>query len=76
MENLSVSDPPPLGASEAQQHGPPAPSPVPQLPPQMFTTAAQLLDLTDSKDSRFPYPRSFVDSLKTDRDPIVGNQKS
>jgi U6 snRNA-associated Sm-like protein LSm1 len=70
MENLSVSDPPPLGASEAQQHGPPAPSPVPQLPPQMFTTAAQLLDLTDSKDSR------FVDSLKTDRDPIVGNQKS
>jgi hypothetical protein len=42
----------------------------------MFTTAAQLLDLTDSKDSRFAYPRSFVDSLKTDRDPIVGNQKS
>jgi len=49
MENLSISDPPPLGASEAQQHGPPAPSPVPQLPPQMFTTAAQLLDLTDKK---------------------------
>ena len=24
----------------------------PQLPPQMFTTAAQLLDLTDSKYSR------------------------
>jgi hypothetical protein len=25
------------------------PPPVPQLPPQMFTTAAQLLDLTDSE---------------------------
>lgn len=38
--------PPPLGAG--------APMPMhmrgpPQLPPQMFTTAAQLLDLTDSK---------------------------
>lgn len=30
--------------------GPPA---VPQLPPQMFTTAAQLLDLTDSASFRF-----------------------
>lgn len=28
---------------------PPGPPPVPQLPPQMFTTAAQLLDLTDKK---------------------------
>lgn len=34
MENLSISEP---------QGGAPA-----QLPPQMFTTAAQLLDLTDS----------------------------
>lgn len=25
------------------------PSPVPQLPPQMFTTAASLLELTDKK---------------------------
>ncbi|KAF2721023.1 Sm-like ribonucleoprotein [Polychaeton citri CBS 116435] len=29
--------------------GPTGPPPVPQLPPQMFTTAAQLLDLTDKK---------------------------
>ncbi|KAK5112124.1 hypothetical protein LTR62_004467 [Meristemomyces frigidus] len=34
----------PPGASSNQ--GPPG---VPQLPPQMFTTAAQLLDLTDKK---------------------------
>ena len=42
MEHLSLHDagpqPPPSG-----------PPPVPQLPPQMFTTAAQLLDLTDKK---------------------------
>ncbi|KAJ6441752.1 small nuclear ribonucleoprotein (LSM1) [Purpureocillium lavendulum] len=50
MENLSISDappaaPPPQGPSQAG--GPPqAPA---QLPPQMFTTAAQLLDLTDKK---------------------------
>ena len=44
MENLSIRDAPPLGA------GPP---PVPQLPPQMFTTAAQLLDLTDSEPTHF-----------------------
>jgi hypothetical protein len=31
-----------------QQQMPTGPPPVPQLPPQMFTTAAQLLDLTDS----------------------------
>ncbi|KAF2214905.1 hypothetical protein CERZMDRAFT_57422 [Cercospora zeae-maydis SCOH1-5] len=35
MENLNLHD-----------AGPPGP---PQLPPQMFTTAAQLLDLTDKK---------------------------
>ncbi|KAI1016211.1 hypothetical protein LB504_009121 [Fusarium proliferatum] len=39
MENLSIADAPPLGRG--------APQPLPQLPPQMFTTAAQLLDLTD-----------------------------
>jgi len=32
-----------------QQQMPTGPPPVPQLPPQMFTTAAQLLDLTDKK---------------------------
>ncbi len=48
MENLSISEPPPPG-------GPGGPGPQfqqppqqPQLPAQMFTTAAQLLDLTDS----------------------------
>ncbi|KAK1091230.1 hypothetical protein LTR48_006724 [Friedmanniomyces endolithicus] len=35
---------------QPQQHqGSPGPPSVPQLPPQMFTTAAQLLDLTDKK---------------------------
>ncbi|OAA46211.1 small nuclear ribonucleoprotein (LSM1) [Metarhizium rileyi] len=49
MENLTISDPSPHGGSApppgARGHaqGPP------QLPPQMFTTAAQLLDLTDKK---------------------------
>ncbi|KAL2017792.1 hypothetical protein VTK56DRAFT_1655 [Thermocarpiscus australiensis] len=55
MENLTISDPPP---PPLQQHGgpgemPPAlgrpPPPPQQLPAQMFTTAAQLLDLTDKK---------------------------
>ncbi|KAF4982791.1 hypothetical protein FZEAL_1643 [Fusarium zealandicum] len=41
MENLSISDAPPQGPGGV-------PQPLPQLPPQMFTTAAQLLDLTDT----------------------------
>lgn len=54
MENLSIRDQPVQGGPG---HGPgpgpggpnmPPPA-VPQLPPQMFTTAAQLLDLTDSE---------------------------
>ncbi|KIW86988.1 uncharacterized protein Z519_12453 [Cladophialophora bantiana CBS 173.52] len=63
MENLSLNDPPQQPASpqrlpHPQQHphqqnavfpGPPPPQGAPQLPPQMFTTAAQLLDLTDKK---------------------------
>ncbi|KAK5120211.1 hypothetical protein LTR85_006417 [Meristemomyces frigidus] len=57
MEHLSINDAglpgaPPPGQGPPQQMmqpGPPPPSPVPQLPPQMFTTAAQLLDLTDKK---------------------------
>ncbi|KAG9499138.1 hypothetical protein J7337_009951 [Fusarium musae] len=40
MENLSIADASPQGRG--------APQPLPQLPPQMFTTAAQLLDLTDT----------------------------
>jgi U6 snRNA-associated Sm-like protein LSm1 len=50
MENLSLEDRPPSGF--VQQRDVPTPPPgstVPQLPPQMFTTAAQLLDLTDSE---------------------------
>lgn len=46
MENLSINDTP-----QAEVNAPPSmppPQGVPQLPPQMFTTAAQLLDLTDS----------------------------
>ncbi|PFH60462.1 hypothetical protein XA68_10896 [Ophiocordyceps unilateralis] len=46
MENLSLSDAPPPGASNSVVGGP---QPPPQLPPQMFTTAAQLLDFTDKK---------------------------
>ncbi|KAI0013269.1 Sm-like ribonucleoprotein [Xylariaceae sp. FL0662B] len=49
MENLSIHDtpqPPALGRAAAAAGGPPQPQ---QLPPQMFTTAAQLLDLTDKK---------------------------
>ncbi|RDA91709.1 hypothetical protein CP533_2329 [Ophiocordyceps camponoti-saundersi (nom. inval.)] len=50
MENLSLSDTPPPGVLElVQSGGGGGPQPLPQLPPQMFTTAAQLLDLTDKK---------------------------
>ncbi|SPN98543.1 related to LSM1 protein [Cephalotrichum gorgonifer] len=51
MENLSISDSGPRGAGPPQQQqqqlGPQMAGPQ-QLPPQMFTTAAQLLDLTDT----------------------------
>ncbi|KAM4059258.1 LSM domain-containing protein [Hirsutella rhossiliensis] len=50
MEKLSLSDAPPHGGQAVaplQVRG--APQPPPQLPPQMFTTAAQLLDFTDKK---------------------------
>ncbi|KAI0484274.1 hypothetical protein GGR56DRAFT_17591 [Xylariaceae sp. FL0804] len=55
MENLSIHDhpPPPAQAGGAPPLRGPAPAAppqtTPQLPPQMFTTAAQLLDLTDKK---------------------------
>ncbi|CAK1355757.1 U6 snRNA-associated Sm-like protein LSm1 [Cercospora beticola] len=45
MENLSLHDAGPPGGPQM----PPGPPGPPQLPPQMFTTAAQLLDLTDKK---------------------------
>jgi U6 snRNA-associated Sm-like protein LSm1 len=47
MENLSLDGQPP--GLEGQPLGPGlSPGPSQQLPPQMFTTAAQLLDMTDS----------------------------
>jgi U6 snRNA-associated Sm-like protein LSm1 len=48
MENQNLHDAGPQPPPGVQQM-PPGPPPVPQLPPQMFTTAAQLLDLTDKK---------------------------
>lgn len=55
----SMPPPPPQPQPQPQQHPPPqnaagdgpplVPQGPPQLPPQMFTTAAQLLDLTDSE---------------------------
>jgi U6 snRNA-associated Sm-like protein LSm1 len=55
MENLTINDPSMHGGPPQGGQMPPAlgraPPPQPQqLPPQMFTTAAQLLDLTDSMD--------------------------
>ncbi|KAI9844573.1 MAG: SM-like, degradation of cytoplasmic mRNAs and positively regulates transcription initiation [Sclerophora amabilis] len=47
MEQLSLQDNHAEGAAP-NAHPPPIPQQVPQLPPQMFTTAAQLLDLTDT----------------------------
>ncbi|KAL3422445.1 small nuclear ribonucleoprotein [Phlyctema vagabunda] len=47
MENLNLDDAPPMGGAPPLGPGPPQQSP--QLPPQMFTTAAQLLDMTDKK---------------------------
>ena len=51
MENLSLHDAGPQGQPDPSQQGQnlAMSQPVPQLPPQMFTTAAQLLDLTDSE---------------------------
>ncbi|KAI9741391.1 MAG: SM-like, degradation of cytoplasmic mRNAs and positively regulates transcription initiation [Cirrosporium novae-zelandiae] len=60
MEHIPISDPvpsssTPLGGAAGHKHnasaGPssaPIPQAIPELPPQMFTTAAQLLDLTDT----------------------------
>ncbi|KAK4956984.1 hypothetical protein LTR66_013294 [Elasticomyces elasticus] len=45
MENPNPND----VSSSAPVLGPQMPPAVPQLPPQMFTTAASLLDLTDKK---------------------------
>lgn len=52
MENLTISDTPQQGAGAMPPPplgGQARPPQQMQLPAQMFTTAAQLLDLTDSK---------------------------
>jgi len=52
MENLTLEDPAPLGGTPGGAQMPSLGQGLPpqqQLPPQMFTTAAQLLDMTDSK---------------------------
>ncbi|KAI0439770.1 hypothetical protein F4803DRAFT_529820 [Xylaria telfairii] len=56
MEHLNIHDPPPPPqpggphpGAIMNPSGPPPPPQAQQLPPQMFTTAAQLLDLTDKK---------------------------
>jgi hypothetical protein len=63
MENLTLEEVPPQGAPGGAQMpllGPGIPPPPnQQLPPQMFTTAAQLLDMTDSKDF-FVFPFEFI----------------
>lgn len=53
MEQLSLQDTAPPNGPHTQQQ-PAVPQAVPQLPPQMFTTAAQLLDLTDSEPHLAP----------------------
>jgi len=56
MEHLSLQDSGAPNGPLAPPQQPPAavPQGVPQLPPQMFTTAAQLLDLTDSEAHLVP----------------------
>jgi hypothetical protein len=57
MENLTHEGTPPPGAAQMPPLGgglPPQQNQ--QLPPQMFTTAAQLLDMTDSKDYNVSLP--------------------
>lgn len=48
----------PEGGAEMPTLGAGIPPPNQQLPPQMFTTAAQLLDLTDSKN--FPSAKVYM----------------
>lgn len=49
MEHLTLDDTSPRGFGSVQNLGGHPRPHVPQLPPQMFTTAAQLLDMTDKK---------------------------
>ena len=52
MEHLSLQDDPPTGSQNSYAGPPSIQQGPPQLPPQMFTTAAQLLELTDSETYR------------------------
>ncbi|KAI4240719.1 MAG: hypothetical protein L6R40_004964 [Gallowayella cf. fulva] len=70
MENLSLQD---ANAAGGLNHVPPPGAP-PQLPPQMFTTAAQLLDLTDSKIP--PRPRSQLVLVLRDGRKLIGVLRS
>ncbi|KAI9747651.1 MAG: SM-like, degradation of cytoplasmic mRNAs and positively regulates transcription initiation [Lichina confinis] len=87
MEHLSLHDPPPPGLArgpsshvrQASQPGsaapPPFPGPppmAPQLPAQMFTTAAQLLDLTDRRPS---LPAGNILLADRARSVLVGPEK-
>jgi hypothetical protein len=65
MEHLSLHDREqgPSNAQSAGQsmaHPPPPQQGALQLPPQMFTTAAQLLDLTDSESPLFNMPSLYA----------------
>ena len=69
MESLFSHNAPPTAG---QQVLPTGPSPIPPLPPQMFTTAASLLDLTDSEipptiRTVRPINEFAIDSWKADR---------
>jgi len=49
MENLTLEEAPPQGGAQMPLGPGLPPQQNQQLPPQMFTTAAQLLDMTDKK---------------------------
>lgn len=69
MENLNLEDqnthggPPMAGQSLMPLLGGGPPQPNQQLPPQMFTTAAQLLDMTDSELFSFALLHGVVGDL-------------
>jgi hypothetical protein len=60
MENLTLQEPSPSEGAQMPPVGRGIPPPQnQQLPPQMFTTAAQLLDMTDSKTLNIQSPWLF-----------------
>ena len=60
MEHLSIHDHGDVPGGAHSENAPPTAPALPQLPPQMFTTAAQLLDLTDSEVPLQLIPRSMA----------------